>query len=320
MIRPSLKLAAGVVVLAAVSSSPGRAATFGDQTRPDALIEQGLALRRQGKPAEALELFQRAHAIAPTPRTYGQMGLAEASLRRYVDADVHLEVSLANPDDPWVIKNRAFLEQALAACKQHIGELVVSGPAGVEVFVAGNSAGTLPAVPALRLPEGRVSVTASGSGYKPFETTVTIRPGKRTPLSVAMVRDESDASATPPVPSLTGNEPSASAPQPLVASGSAPAEAPSTWHRWTGGTLALLGAAAIAWGAVWVAVDGKCKDLGSNGCVDEYTTKTGGWIFIGAGAASLVTGAILFFTQPSDASPSVALGVSPGSMFLEGRF
>ncbi len=103
----------------------------------DALIEQGLDLRRDGKPEQALELFRRAHAIAPSPRTFGQMGLVEASLKRWVDGETHLSVSLSNPDDTWVIKNRAFLDEALAQCRQHVGDLVVSGPAGVEVFVGG---------------------------------------------------------------------------------------------------------------------------------------------------------------------------------------
>src|SRR5579862_3231353 len=128
------------------------------QPSTDALIEQGLDLRRDGKPEEALELFRRAHTLAPSSRTFGQMGLVEASLRKWVDGETHLAVSLSNPDDSWVIKNRAFLDEALAQCRQHLGELAVSGPAGVEVLVAGRLAGTLPAVPTLRLAEGTVAV------------------------------------------------------------------------------------------------------------------------------------------------------------------
>ena len=80
-------------------------------------------------------MFRRAHALAPSARTFGQMGLVETSLKRWVDAETHLAMSLSNPDDGWVDKNRTFLDEALAICRQHVGELVVSGPAGAEVFV-----------------------------------------------------------------------------------------------------------------------------------------------------------------------------------------
>ena len=56
----------------------------------DELITRGLELRRQAKPEQALEMFQRAHALAPSPRTLGQMGLVEASLEHWLDAETHL--------------------------------------------------------------------------------------------------------------------------------------------------------------------------------------------------------------------------------------
>src|SRR5262245_62039299 len=75
---------------------------------PDELIARGLELRRQAKPEQALQMFQRAHALAPSPRTLGQMGLVEASLEHWLDADAHLTASLATPGDVWVKKNRGF--------------------------------------------------------------------------------------------------------------------------------------------------------------------------------------------------------------------
>ena len=89
----------------------------------DDLIVRGLELRRAAKPGEALELFQRAHALAPSPRTMGQIGLVEASLEHWLDAETHLTASLATPDDAWVKKNHGFLDQALGVSRGHIGEL-----------------------------------------------------------------------------------------------------------------------------------------------------------------------------------------------------
>ena len=95
----------------------------------EALIQQGLKLRREGKPEEALQRFRQAHEMAPSPRTYGQMGLVETTLKRWTDGETHLAVALANPDDAWVRKNRAFLDQALSLCREHVGDLVITGPA-----------------------------------------------------------------------------------------------------------------------------------------------------------------------------------------------
>ena len=217
----------------------------------DALIEQGLGLRREGKPEQALELFRQAHAIAPSPRTFGQMGLVETSLKRWVDGENHLSLSLANPDDRWVAKNRAFLDEALGSCRRHVGDLVVSGPAGAEVFVAGQSVGTLPAVPALRLAEGTVTVSASAPGSKPFERTVTIRPGARSTLVIALAPDRRNARCTASCDTCRSRV-TAPAPAPLIAL--APPthgeSSPSNWHTWAGVSLAVAGAAALGWGIV----------------------------------------------------------------------
>jgi hypothetical protein len=311
---------ATAALLASISLSFAASAAEGS---PDKLIEQGLHLRRDGKPAEALELFRQAHAIAPSPRTFGQMGLVEASLRQWVDAENHLSLSLANPDDTWVRKNRAFLDEALSLCRQHVGDLVVSGPPGVEVFVAGRSVGTLPAVPALRLAEGTVTVTATAPGSQPFERTVTIQAGVRTPLAISLVpvATAPTPAAAAPTPSLVP-APIAPAPTAVTAPG-APTDQPksSTWHTWAGIGLAALGAGAIGWGAYWIYLDGRCSSApvcAADG--STYATRTPGWIIAGAGVAALAGGVTIFLTGPSSTGSKVALGLTPTSLLLAARF
>lgn len=283
---------------------------------PDTLIQQGLDLRRDGKPEEALKLFQRAHAAAPSPRTFGQMGLVEASVKRWVDADMHLAVSLTSPDDPWVRKNRAFLEQALATCKQHIGDLVVSGPAGVEVFVSGKSVGTLPAVPPVHLAEGAVSVSATAAGFKPFDQTVVIQPGARTPLEIAL-----SPIAVAPMPTVASVASPAAGPL-LSAAAPAPTTSRSGWHTWTGASLAVTGAGLLTWGIVWIAIDNNdaCGSTHGAACGTAYNTKTPGWILAGVGTAAIAGGAAIFFTGRGPAGSSVALGLSPSALILRTRF
>jgi hypothetical protein len=319
--------AAALVVLVALRAAPVRA----DAPAAEALIQQGLKLRREGKPEEALQRFRQAHEMAPSPRTYGQMGLVETTLKRWTDGETHLAVALANPDDAWVRKNRAFLDQALSLCREHVGDLVITGPAGAEVSVGGTPAGTLPAVPALRVAEGTVEVTAMASGYEPYKTTVTIHAGKRSALKIAMSAEPVVAGHedTPPkVPTAVDPEAKPAAEPEVKTPSEPPAGEPSHWHTWTGISLGLVGAGAIAFGIAWWSVDGECENTQVDstgtvrGCVDKkyYNTKTGGEIAIGLGAAAVVAGAIVFFTSPSDASPSVALGASPNGLWLAGRF
>ena len=281
----------------------------------DALIEQGLALRREAKPEQALEMFRKAHALAPSPRTFGQMGLVETSLKRWVDGEKHLSVSLANPDDRWVIKNRAFLDEALGLCRSHVGDLIVSGPAGAEVFVGGQSVGTLPAVPALRLAEGTVTVSASAPGSKPFEQAVAIRPGARSALAIALDPIPPTSVAVTPAPVATAPVPAPRiATTPPIHSESSP----SSWHTWAGVSLAVAGAAALGWGIYWIAVDG--NPTGDASAHQGYNTQTPGLILAGAGAAAVAGGAVIFFTGRHPTEPAIALGLTPSSVLLQGRF
>src|SRR5262245_66219882 len=78
------------------------------------LISEGVALRRHGRDADALERFRRAHAIAPSARTLGQMGFAEQALGQWLPAERDLEKARATPRDPWIGKNREAIERALA--------------------------------------------------------------------------------------------------------------------------------------------------------------------------------------------------------------
>ncbi len=328
-----------VLVVFALRAAPARA----DAAAAEVLIQQGLKLRRENKPEEALQKFRQAHEMAPSSRTYGQMGLVEATLKRWTDSETHLAVALANPDDAWVHKNRAFLDQALALCREHLGDLVVTGNPGAEVTVAGTPAGTLPAVPALRLAEGSVEVAATAPGYEPFKQSVVIRPNSRTVVKIAMtaspVATRTREESAPTVP--TAPDVAATPSESPVHHDSEPAASPdeSHWRTWTALSLGVAGLGAAAWGITWIAIDGACPNGLFKGnlmnvnkdpiCVDShgmwvdhqtpYQTKTLGIAITAAGAGALVASAIVFFTAPSK-STSVTLAASPSAIWLVGRF
>ena len=272
------------------------------------LIQQGLKLRREGKPEEALQRFRQAHETAPSPRTYGQMGLVETTLKRWTDGETHLAVTLANPDDAWVRKNRAFLDQALSLCREHVGDLVITGPAGAEVSVGGTPAGTLPAVPALRVAEGTVEVTATASGYEPYKTTVTIRAGKRSALKIAMSPEPVAAGHedTPPKVPAAVEPDTKPAAEPDVKSASEPAPAEHEPLAYVDRHFAgrrRRGCGRVRHLPGW-RVDGGCKTLRStvhgrrvHRRHGRTTRKPTAGSSTGLGAAALVAGGIVFFTR-----------------------
>ncbi len=302
-----------VCVVLMLVLAPALSNAASTEAEAEALIAKGLELRRQEKPTEALDLFQRAHALAPSPRTLGQMGLVEASLQRWADAENHVAAALTTPNDPWVRKNRGFLDQALAAAKGHMGELEIIGPAGTEISIDGKPVGTLPAVPVVRHLEGSVVVAASSAGFKEFTKTVAIAGGARSSLAIVLdpVESRPAVALAPPVPVATSPLPPPAAESPR-----------SSWRAWTGGTLVAAGAGVLAWGIAWIVVDGNdaCGAVTGPGCGTVYDTKNRGWMLAGGGAAAVAAGTILLLTSHAGGSSEVAVGFTPTSLLLQGRF
>src|SRR5262245_56466396 len=80
-----------------------------DAAEVEALIAKGNELRRAGTPGPALPYFQKAYEIARTPRTTGQLGLAELAAGYPVEAADHLATALQSPNDPSIVKYRQML-------------------------------------------------------------------------------------------------------------------------------------------------------------------------------------------------------------------
>lgn len=264
------------------------------------LIEQGVALRVQGKLLEALDAFKRAHALAPSARTLAQMGLAEGALHRWVAAEDHLSAALASHDTPWieVARNREALEQALGTVRAHIGTVKVLGAAGARVTADDRDLGPLPVASPLHLPEGPVHLKATAPGYGTTEVAVTIVAGSEQTVVLPLVPLPSPA---PPATPVHLDEP-------------AP---PVRWKTWTGLSLLVASAAAIATGAVWVVLDGHSScPVTATPCKFVYDTKLQGSLTIGAGVAAGTAGGLLLWSGRHPA----ALAAGPGSLALVGRF
>ncbi len=170
------RLSAIAALLMTLASSPTWA-----QTSLNAQISRGVALRRQGRDAAALEVFQSAWRSSRAPRALAQVALAEQALGRWVAAEAHLVEALAAARDPWVRSRLAILQSALAEIRRHVGRLdVVGEPSGAEVVIDGAVVGQLPLSTMLRVPTGSLTFTVRSEGY--FPVTRTVQVDSRYPL------------------------------------------------------------------------------------------------------------------------------------------
>ncbi len=144
----------------------------------DAAISKGIELRRQGKDEEALAQFQRAFKLAPTPRAKAQMGLAEQAIGRWADAERDLEEAMSHASDPWIIKQKGVLSEAMTVIRRHLGSLIVKGePVGAVVELDGEPVGALP-MPERHVTAGEVVVTVRARGHLTLSRKITVTPGE----------------------------------------------------------------------------------------------------------------------------------------------
>jgi hypothetical protein len=273
----------------------------------DALITAGFKLRLQGKNTEALDLFLKAHAIAPSAKTLAQIGSLEVALRRWVEAESHLDQGLARHDSPWieVPKNRELIERTLVEARQQIGRVQVRGTAGASVTIGGHPVGTLPLAAPVHVAAGSVHVEVAETGFRPAQRDLAVQGGTEQTVDFALV-----PMATPPAQPATVN---------LAQSSPTESRRPA-WRTWTGGGLMVAGLASVGVGIGWLVVDGRpmCDAPSGGVCKYLYDTKTQGWVAIGLGAAVVAGGATVLL-WPSRRE-RVGVAIAPGSVALTGQF
>jgi hypothetical protein len=295
-----LSYRSGLWIAVLVVALLGTSARAAEPETADQLVAKGVELRKKGDHAGALREFQAAHAKDPSGRTLAQMGIAEATLQRWVDAENHLSQALES-SIPWVEKNRATLEQTLQTVRTHTAEISIYGTTGATVTVDDKVLGRIPLPTIPRVNEGDVTVRVESPGHKPFEQTLPAKGGSRLIVTATL---EPLAPEPPPAPVV-----------PLVTATPAhPDTSPAarSWRRWTGIGLLTAGVVAATWGIVWIAVDGNSSWSNSERVWD---TRTPGWFILGGGVAASIGGGYLLY---SSRHGEVQVAASPGG--LMGRF
>jgi len=149
------------------------------------LLRRGVQLRREHRNAAALEAFQRALAISPTPTARAQIALAEEALGRWVEAERDLGGALGALDDAWIAKNRSVLEAARAQVTEHLGWLTVAvDVADAEVRMDGRP---IVAGREERVASGPAVLAVSARGYVPDIRHVEIAPSLHARFDVVLM-------------------------------------------------------------------------------------------------------------------------------------
>jgi hypothetical protein len=147
------------------------------ETSDDALVENGLKLRRARRDAEALALFRQAYDARPAPRTRAQIALAEQALGKWVEAERDLLLALAAASDPWIASHQETLNKALDTIGKHLGTLAVeANTREAQLWLNGAQVGELP-VNALRVAAGSVRLDVRAKGYETATRAIEIAPG-----------------------------------------------------------------------------------------------------------------------------------------------
>jgi hypothetical protein len=166
------------LVALAIALALGSVPTFarGDEDTVS-LLRRGVALRREHRDQEALEVLTQAFSLAPTPMARAQVALANQALGRWRDAERDLSEALASDGDAWIAKNRDALEGALADIGRHLAWLRVEvDAASPEVQI---DAEPIAVGAEVRITAGSHLLVARANGYLPEARPIELAPGER---------------------------------------------------------------------------------------------------------------------------------------------
>lgn len=282
------------------------------------LLKRGVALRREGKDAEALEIFQRVVTQAPSARARAQLALAEQSLALWLAAERDLSLALAEPNDPWVAQNKDALERAARVIAGKLAWVkVTSNVAKPQVLANGT-----PATPSpdgrVRVVAGQVTIEVRADDHAPAQKVISVAPETTAAVGLELVPKPKTAA---PI--------ERPAPRPVPPPNREP---PSSAQRTVGYSLMGVGVVGLGVGAFFGVTAMNKKTERDDACVGGCTQagvdadragRTSGLvstICVGVGAVGLATGIYLVLSTPSQSRGGVALRPGLGAVTLDATF
>lgn len=306
---------------AGAQEAVGAAAT-GD--RYGAAIDEAVAAFEGGRWLEARAAFARAHAIAPSARTFRGLGLASFYLKEPAAARAAFESALRDTRKPLTDQQRSELTTMLAECARSSGRFTLEmAPDDTLITVDGVAVAERTLFPE----RGEHAIVASADGFVAQEQKVAVSGGEDGALRFALVRAAPEAAPSPlEPPAVRPGAPALTAPT---------STEPATHDRfWTwialGAVPVFASTAAIVWfsgEAERDSVDRRCRDLRCNDAqatqladdahLGAYETWTS--VSLGASALSLIGAGALFLIEGDAPSDDAALSFGRDGAVLKAR-
>jgi len=246
--RACLSALAACVLLA---NAP-RAALAEEPASLEALIQEGIRLRRDGEDEKALEVFRQAERLQPSSvRVLLHLATAAQAAGHWVEADTYVRRVFDYRDDPYYRRYEADISTVERLIASRVGRFqVVGSPPGAEVRLNGRVVGQLPMAEAFRLEAGNYQLEVVSQGH------YALRRSQRIPGGV-LTREVVDL----------GPETSAAESAMVLGEDQGP---PRWWEeRWVAWSLAGVGAAsALTAGIAFVVREQQAAEWNDDGrCV-----------------------------------------------------
>jgi hypothetical protein len=141
------------------------------------LLTQGNQLSGEGSYPEALEKYQAAYAIYPSPKLLLNIGTTQRNLGRNAEAAETYEAYLRAPDrEPGRV---AEVERVIKEIDAVVGHVTVRATVvGSTVTIDGKDLGVAPFDRTLRVEPGAHKVVAEKAGMQAYVGTLTLKPGE----------------------------------------------------------------------------------------------------------------------------------------------
>jgi hypothetical protein len=226
-------------------------------------LEEGSALYRKGDYQGALDKFEEARALSPSPKIYFNLGQALNRLGRSAAAVDAFERFLAEAPDASA-ERRRDAEALLDELRPRVGHLRVIAEPGSEITVDGEPVGTAPLSRAVALDPGLHEVTALAPGARVGHVgTVEIAAGQAADWEGKEAPAPLGDEPPPPIPPLPLTTPPT---RPALVETAPSPRARSPWLPWVAGAGAVVVAVALT--ALLVSRGPKSDPNGTLGHVD----------------------------------------------------
>jgi tetratricopeptide (TPR) repeat protein len=301
-------------------SEAAGAGTQADEARYQQKVAEAIAEYGRGNWAEARALFQQAHVLSPSARTWRTLGMTAFELRDYVSALRELSASLADARRPLDDKLRGEVGALLGRTRAFVGRFSVRIEPSTATLYVDDRAAQLETNESLLLGLGEHVLRAVAKGYAPVQRSLHV-DGRED----ASVELKLEPEAQPSLVARPTTGPALRPAQPVTPSSGKGSGHILTWIAaasavaFGGGAIALRVASDDEFGRLKQQCHAACKpgtvDDSKLSTLETLTTVSA----ITAGVAA-VTAVALFFAEGTESESDARLAIDGAQPRLVIRF